>query len=235
MKKINRRLAIIVVFSFVVASVLTYFIYTEMRNIAQPEETRDALVFTRRIEVGDTISNRDITKKSFPVSLIAEGTVVDEDSVVNKIVSSAVNEGEFVFIERVTERGEVEKKNEDFWEIGIEVSSLSSFMGAQLKEGERYFLLYTPLNSTERIVLNVVVLSSMVDNTGQRILSRDENVVRTINVLVNSKEELLEISSAKLFSGFELVRAPAGFEWEWSADSFIENFVEEKIESEDGS
>jgi len=235
LQKINRRLVVIALFSFFVASVLTYFIYAEMKSVAQPEETKEILVFNRRIETGEILYSTDVTKRNFPVSLIPEGIVNDKELLIGKIASSGINKGEFVYKERITERGEVEKKHEDFWEIGIEVSSLSSFMGAQLKEGERYFLLYTPQNSTERIILNVVVLSSMIDSTGQRILTKDDSVVRTINVLVNSKEELLEISTAKLFSDFEIVRAPARFEWEWSADSFIENFVEEETKSEDGS
>jgi hypothetical protein len=230
----NRRLSIIALFSLIVASVLTYLIYTEMKSVAQPEETKEILVFARAIEAGEIIHSKDLVQRNFPVSLIPEGIVINKESVTNKTVSSKVNEGEFVFVEKVTKRGEVEKRNEDFWEIGIEVSSLSNFIGAQFKESERYFLLYTPLNSTERAILNVVILSSMVDSTGQRILTKDQDVVRTINVLVSSKEEVIEISTAKLFSDFELVRAPVGFVWKWSADSFIENFVEEETEIEGG-
>ena len=209
--KVNRKLLKIGVVSLVIAVAITVFVYREMALIAQPEETKRVPVFERNIQEGKAIRPGDISHKQIPVSLIPGGVIIDTSAAHGKILVDSVNEGEFIFLHRLTERGLIEKGNETFWEIGIEVSLLSNFLGAQIKEGEQYFLLYTPAETTKRVILNKVIISSLVDSTGKRIIA-DEGIVRTLNVLVPSKEEVLEIASAKLISDFELVRAPEGWE-----------------------
>lgn len=191
------------------ALILTSYLYRNIKKAAAPEETIKVAHFSQNIIKNTILEDRDIVMLEVPVSRAPDGALQSKNALVGKRLIVDANKGEYAFLNKVTERGDIKIDVEDMWVIGIDVKDISNYMGIQLKSGEYYGLIYLDINGALDI-RHLVKIVSLIDNVGKEIFSNGEGVAKTINIAVETKEELLAITTAK-HSGFsfEIIKAPA--------------------------
>ena len=199
----------------IIALLLTSYLYRNIKRAAAPEQTIKIAHFGQNIIKNTILEDRDIEMLEVPISRVPDGALQNKSTLVGKRLIVDANKGEYAFLNKVTERGDIKIDVEDMWVIGLDVKDISNFMGIQLKSGEYYGLIYQDTNGALD-VRHLVKIVSLIDNVGKEIFSNGEGVAKTINIAIETKEELLAITTAK-HSGFsfEIIKTPA----EWGLDS----------------
>lgn len=221
--KVNKRLIKIAAICLIVSMGLVFFAYKIMRQAAQPEARKKTVHFNADITKGTIITKNDLILKDTPVSLITENTVMSKEEINDKRLVVDANKGEMVYLNNVTERGNIRIDVDNMWIIGIDVKDISNFLGVQLKTGEEYALIHKNYIDNKYTgsadIINKVKIVNMVDNTGREILENGEGVAKTINVAVNTQEEMLEIADRKEKGRFEIAKPPK----KWTFKEVSEN------------
>lgn len=210
--KINKRLLRIGIGCIIVAIIITSYLYRNVRRAAEPEETIKLAHFSNSLMRNTILEDRDIQMLDVPISRAPSGAVRSKEDLVGKRLVIDVNKGEYAFLNKVTERGDIKVDIEDMWLIGIDVKDISNFMGVQLRAGQYYGLIYPDASGSLK-VRNMVKIVALIDNVGREIYSNGEGVPKTINVAVKTEEEMLNITKVKhlAIGMFEIVRAPEGW------------------------
>jgi len=212
--KINRRLLQIGIGALVVAIILTYFIFSQMKKAAQPEPTESIAYFADYLPVGIILKESDIKMKETPKSMIPADAVRNKRDLVGREIVAAATKDDFALYPKTTERGEVNKDIENMWEIGIEVKEISDFLGSQIRLDE-YALLFANPISNQKYPINKVRVTGLVDSTGRIIHPGSDGLPKTVLIAVESEEEMEDIASYKMKGLFELVRPPKDWEFVW--------------------
>ncbi|KAB3535631.1 hypothetical protein F8154_05735 [Alkaliphilus pronyensis] len=220
--KLNKRLLRLGVACIIAAIILTAYMYSNIKKAAEPEETIKVAHFNNNLIRNTILEDKDIIMIDVPISRTPDGALRNKEAIVGKRLVADVNKGEYAFLNKVTERGEVRLDIEDMWLIGIDIKDISNFLGVQLKAGEYYGLIY-PDETGEIKVRQKVKIISLIDNVGREIFSNGEGVPKTINVAVETEEELLSITKAKHlnYGTFEIIKTPIG--WEIDTIENLEN------------
>ncbi len=206
--KINKRLIQIGVGCIILALILTAYLYRNVKRAAMPEATIKIVHFNKSIPKNTILEDRDLELLEVPVSRAPEGALSSKESLVGKRLIIDVNRWEYATGTKTTSRGDIKVDVEDMWIIGIDVKDISNYMGIQLQAGGYYGLIYDNL-AGELDVRHMVKIVSLVDNVGKEIFSNGEGVAKTINVAVETKEEMLQITKFKhLGMAFEIIKTP---------------------------
>ncbi len=206
--KINKRLIQIGVGCIILALILTAYLYRNIKRAAMPEATTKVVHFNKSIPKNTILEDRDLELLEVPVSRVPERALNSKESLVGQRLIIDVNRWEYATETKTTSRGDIKVDVEDMWIIGIDVKDISNYMGIQLQSGQYYGLIYDNLTD-ELDVRHMVKIVSLVDNVGKEIFSNGEGVAKTINVAVETKEEMLEITKFKhLGMIFEIIKTP---------------------------
>lgn|GEM_PF-6956115 len=209
--KINKRLIQIGTGCIIVALILTAYLYRNVKRAAMPETTLRVAHFNKSIPKNTILEDRDIELIEVPISRIPDGALSSKEALVGKRLIIDVSRGEYATETKTTARGDIKVDVEDMWIVGIDVKDISNYMGIQLQTGQYYGLIYNNLTG-ELDVRHMVKIVSLVDNVGKEIFGNGEGVAKTINVAVETKEEMLEITKFKhLGMTFEIIKTPE--EW----------------------
>lgn len=214
--KLNRRLLQIGIVCLVVALILTFYTFNQMKKAAQPEQTISILYFADNLPRGIVLKDSDLRIKETPVSMIPIDAIKDKKMLIDRELIVDVSKDEFALLNKTTVRGEIRKDIEQMWEIGIEVKELSDFLGSQIKIDEYYALLFADPLTNEKHLINKVKITGLVDSTGNIILPNSEGLASVVLMAVETEEEMNKISSYKMQGQFELVRPPKN--WEYKPD-----------------
>ena len=218
--KINRRLLQSGIICLVVAAVLMGYIFLQMKRAAQPEPTEAILYFSASIPRGTVIRDTDLVLKETPVSMVPMEGIRSKEQLVGRELIVDVSRDEFALLNKTMVRGEVREAMESLWEIGVEVSDISNFLGAQIRVDEKYALLFADPVTLEKTIINLVQVTGLVDANGKLIHPNSDGLPKTLLLAVGSQEEIEEIASYKMKGSFELVRPPEG--WAFSL-GIVEN------------
>lgn len=211
--KINRRLLQTGILCLVVAALLMGYVLRQMKRAAQPEPTEQILYFSVSIPRGTVIRDSDLIMKPTPVSMIPTGALKSKEQLIGRELIVDVVKDEFALMNKTMVRGEVREAIESLWEIGVEVSEVSNFLGAQIKVDEKYALLFADPETLEKNIINLVQVTGLVDANGKLIHPNGDGLPKTLLLAVGSQEEVQEIASYKMKGSFELVRPPEGWEY----------------------
>lgn len=214
--KINRRLLQIGIGCLIVALILTFYTFNQMKKNAQPELTESIAYFADYLPRGIVLKDSDIKMKETPLSMIPLDAIRNKDELVNRELIIDVSKDEFALLNKTTIRGEIREDVESMWEIGIEVKEISDFLGSQIKIDEYYALLFADPLTNEKYVINKVKITGLVDSTGSTIHPNSEGLPKVVIIAVETEEEMKEIASYKMQGLFELVRPPK--DWEYIHD-----------------
>lgn len=226
--KINRRLLQIGMGCLIVALILTFYTFNQMKKAAQPEPTESIAYFAEHLPRGIVLKDSDIRMKETFLSMIPLDAIKDKEMLIDRELIIDVSKDEFALLNKTTERGEIKEDVESMWEIGIEVKEISDFLGSQVKIGEYYALLFADPSTNEKYPINKVKVTGLVDSTGKTIHPNSEGVPKVVIMAVETEEEMKEIASYKMQGLFELVRPPKGWEYVPGNDSLnkVENIQE---------
>lgn len=213
--KVNKKLMRIGIGCIIIAMILTSYLYRNTKMAAEPETTVRIAHFNHGLLRDTILEDRHLQMLDVPQSRVPEGAITNKEQLLGKRLVIDVNKGEYAFLNKVTERGDIKVDIEDMWLIGLDVKDISNFMGVQLKAGEYYGLIYPDFTGNVE-VRNMVKIVALVDNIGREIFSNGEGVPKTINVAVKTKEEMLDITRIKHagIGMFEIIKTPEGWEFE---------------------
>lgn len=225
--KINKRLMKIIIISALAAVVLASLMYYFLLSLTEAEPLVEIYTYSRNIDKGTILSELDINSKDIPKSLYSYGIENSKENIVGKKLVIDVNAGEFIYTNKLTERGRIENDFDDLYIIGIDVTNISNFLGSQLKEGDTYYLLgdnnTSPLELEENsndlftntdqevktLISDVeVVIISLVDSTGNVVLGSKETPIKTVNLGVKKLEDLHTIKKLEKLIRINLIRYP---------------------------
>lgn len=226
--KINRRLLQIGMGCLIVALILTFYTFNQMKKAAQPEPTESIAYFAEHLPRGIVLKDSDIKMKETPLSMIPLDAIKDKKMLIDRELIIDVSKDEFALLNKTTERGEINEDVESMWEIGIEVKEIADFLGSQIKIGEYYALLFADPVTNEKYPINKVRITGLVDSTGNAIHPNSEGLPKVVIMAVETEEEMKEIASYKMQGLFELVRPPKG--WDYLGDIVEINEIESELE-----
>jgi len=208
--KINRRLMIIIFLSTVVASILVVALYFFLLSLTEAEPVINIYTYDRNIEKGSIIEDSDIIEKQISKSIYVLGIETSKDKIVGKKLIVDVNDGEFIFANKLTDRGRVENEFDDLYIMGIDVTNISNMLGTQLKESETYFI--TPvldIDSSLEINKDIeIVIVSLVDSTGNIVSGERPSPIKTVNVGIKEKSDLDLVKRLESYDRVEIIRYP---------------------------
>lgn len=227
--KINKRLINIAIISFAIALILTVFSYSAIKKAAQPEKTERIAYFKKSLERDTVIQESDLELKDTPVSLIPSNAIKDITTVKGKRVTTNVVAGDFALPNNFIARGDIQIDVNEMWTIGIDIDNISNFLGVQLKEGEHYGLVFVDTENNA-YVANKIKLVNIVDSTGKTITETGTALPKTINIAVNTIEEMIAIAEMKRKGTFEVVRPNEGWEY-LQKDSEQENYITDAVQN----
>lgn len=234
--KINKRLVNMAIISFAIALILTAFAYSAIKKAAQPEKTERIAYFKKSLERDTVIQESDLELKDTPVSLIPVNAIKDITVVKDKRVTTNVTAGDFALSNNFISRGDIQIDVDEMWTIGIDIDNISNFIGVQFKEGEYYGLVFVDTDNNAYVV-NKVKLVNIVDSTGKTITETGTALPKTINIAVNTIEEMMVIAEMKRKGAFEVVRPEEG--WEYTQKDVIqEDYIidpEQNLEEQGGN
>lgn len=229
--KINRRLINMALISFAIALILTAFSYSAVKKAAQPEKTERIAYFKKSLERDTIIQDSDIELRDTPVSLIPSGAVRDIKTIKDKRVTTKVMTGDFALTNNFIARGDIQIDVNEMWIIGIDIEDISNFLGVQLKEGDDYGLVFVDTENNAKVA-NKVKLVNIVDSTGKTITETGTALPKTINVAVNTIEEMIDIAEMKRKGNFEIVRPEEG--WEYIVNNEVQEIKAEEVNTDEG-
>jgi hypothetical protein len=213
----------IIIISAIVSVVIASVMYFFLLSLTEPEPLVEIYTYSRNIDKGTILSELDINSKDIPKSLYSYGIESSKENIVGKKLLTGVNAGEFIYTNKLTERGRIENDFDDLYIIGIDVTNISNFLGTQLKEGDTYYLLgdkevlaavetdiVTKTDSVvETIISNVeVTIISLVDSTGNVVLGNKQTPIKTVNLGVKKLEDLHTVKELEKLARVDLIRYP---------------------------
>lgn len=208
--KINRKLMTIILLSTVVASILVAALYFFLLSLTEPEPVTNIYTYSRNIEKGTILEESDLKVKQVPKSIYASGLETSKDNIIGKRLIVNVNDGEFVFANKLTDRGRVENEFDDLYIIGIDVNNISNALGTQLKESETYYI--TPVIDVESSAVVSkdieIVIISLVDSIGNVVNGERPSPIKTINVGLRTKADLDIVKGLEAYDRVEIIRYP---------------------------
>lgn len=207
------------VVSFVVAIVIVAAIYYSMAAALSPEPVVKVYTFTKNLESGYIITPLDIKESFIPKSLHTVSLEENIDDIVNKKITADVAAGEFVYSNKLTDRGRIESNYDDLYVIGIDVTNISNSLGTQLKVGDIYHLIYNDLIDTTEENENItiegntvqsieVTILALIDNTGNEVIGDKQTPIKTINVGCKTLEDIEKIKVLEQIDQIEIIRFP---------------------------
>ncbi len=217
--KLNRRLYIIVAISVALGVILAFFTYSYIEKQAAPEERIDILIFSQNMNENTVLTSDKVkgsTKKiSIPISLKPYNAVTSVESIYDMTLTEKVRKDEYVLQDMLTERGHSTFNAEEYYQVSIDVSELTNFLGLQLKRGSEYELYYRNKEKDkltfERgygLISKEVFVVELVDHLGNKVFEeRDENI-KAVIVAMESPEAIEEVVRIKEDVHFELIKAP---------------------------
>lgn len=197
---------------FLIALVLTFFVYNTLKKSVQPEATTKIAYFKSDLESGSIIKELDVVLRETPISLVPKNAINNIADIKDKMLLSDATAGDFILASNIAARGDIKVDVQDMFYLGIEVDKISNFIGTQLKEGEYYGLLFIGADGNSEKMYKIKLVN-MIDNTGKIVVEGSQSVVSEINVAVEEITEVREIAEKKRAGSFELVRVPES-KWE---------------------
>lgn len=208
--KINRKLMTIILLSTVVASILVAALYFFLLSLTEPEPVTNIYTYSRNIEKGTILEESDLKVKQVPKSIYSPGLETSKDNIIGKRLIIDVNDGEFVFANKLTDRGRVENEFDDLYIIGIDVNNISNALGTQLKESETYYITQViDVESSASVLRDIeIVIISLVDSIGNVVNGERPSPIKTINVGLRTKEDLDIVKGLEAYDRVEIIRYP---------------------------
>lgn len=207
--KINLRMIGIIAACGLLSLLAANFIYSDAQRKANPEALKEVVVFTKDVKLGEIVKEDSIQIARWQDSKVPPAALSRTSDVVGKRLAYGVHKGQPAFPDTAVARGFEQVKTTGF-EIGIDVPTISNFLGTQLKPGGRYLLLHRPENSGATEICMVMV-TGLIDANGVSLVN-EAGVAKTVNVSVEEKPTMLWIASLKGYKGsFELVKAPEDY------------------------
>jgi len=230
--RINRRLLQIGTGCLIIALILTFYTFNQMKKNAQPEPTESIAYFSDYLTRGIILRDSDIKMKETPISMIPLDAIKDKKILMDRELIVDVSRDEFALVNKTTIRGETREDIEDMWEIGIEVREISDFLGSQIKIDEYYALLFANPITNEKYPINKVKITGLVDSMGSTIHPNSEGLPKVVIMAVETEAEMKEIASYKMKGLFELSRPPKDWEYVPGNDNIegVEDIKEEPEE-----
>lgn len=217
--KVNGRLLKIALISFIGAAIIVAIIYTTMASSFAPEPKVKAYIYTKSLDKGMIITYSDIQEISIPKSLFSSALEQSLDNIIDKKIIVDVSAGEYVYSNKLTDRGRIETDYDNLYIVGLDVTNISDYLGTQLKVGDTYYLVIESIRNPEdaqgEIAVNYnrdmqieIIIVGLIDNTGNEVLGDKQTPVKTINIGVKSLEEVNRIIANEQLDTIEIVRFP---------------------------
>lgn len=211
--RINRRLLQIATVCFIIAIVITMFMFHTVKKAAEPEATEAIAYFKYNFDKDTILKDKDIEFMQTPKSLIPDTAIKNIDEIRDKRLVIKAEAGDMILSGKLVKRGDVRVDVTKLFTIGIDMKNISNFLGGNLKEGGEYILLYiTPEHETQ--VMSEVKIANVVDAAGRIMTENGDGVMKTVNVSVRDQETMIEIASKKDIGTFEIIDAPEGYKVE---------------------
>jgi len=217
--KLNRRLYVIIAISVALSIVLAFYTYSFIEKKAAPEERVQILVFSHGMNentvlTSDTVKG-NVKKISIPISLKPKNAITSIEAIYDMTLSENVRKDEYVLLDMLTERGHSTFNAEEYYQVSIDVSELTNFLGLQLKRGSEYELYYRNKEKDkltyERgygLISKKVFIVDLVDHLGNKVFEeRDENI-KAVIVAMEDSQAIDEVVKIKEDVYFELIKAP---------------------------
>lgn len=220
--QITSRYLWIIAVSILLGVAVSLFAYSSIKKAAAPEERVEILMFSKAIEE-NTVLTKDVIKMSIksidvPISLKPRKSISSRDELYDMTIVENVRQGEYLTKDMLTKRGSSSFDAEDYWQVSIDVSELTNFLGLQLKRGERYQLFYRA-KEKDRLtferddgqITDKAYVVELIDHLGNKVFEeRDENI-KSVVLAVEDEEAALKIVSIKDDVSFELIKAPVKY------------------------
>lgn len=250
MKKliVTKKYLMIIALSVVLGAILSIVWYTNLEKAAAPEKEISVLVFTRSLGENKVLTREviraNVGKKSIPISLVPRNGVLHAEDIYDMTLIESVREGDYVVMDMLTERGHTTFEAGDYWQISINVSELTNFLGLQLKRGDEYQLYYRkndidPLTASRSWgqVTDQVYVVDLVDHLGNKVFEEREENIKSVILAMPDQEAYELIIEMKEDVQFELGKAPDNY-WEllklknapMDQELFLEELRREKLE-----
>lgn len=176
-----------------------------MKKNAQPEIKKDVVVFSQPVPAGEVIKKENVRLIKINASAYPLNAISDPIKCIGKRTTAFSQQGQFIFPDSYSDRGENRKDTSELFLVGIDVENISNFLGCQLKPGEKY-LLYDKSTLIPTFVASVTI-DGLIDAAGQNVSGTD-NPTKTINVGVKTKAEMETIITKKTLKMLEITREP---------------------------
>lgn len=206
MQKINRRTMLVLLALITIGFLANYMIYNSIKNSASPEDEVEVLVF-KELEAETEVAESDLRKIILKKSEVPGNIINNYTDVVGKRIIQAVHDGEFIFEDKMSERGVYKVDTKNMYLVGIDIINISDALGMQMKIGDNYKI-YSKYQVLEPKTISDVTLVSLVDINGREVVSQNGNTIKTINVAVKTEEEVKLIIMAESENSIEFVRSP---------------------------
>ncbi len=205
--KFNRKMKIILGVCLLIAAFSTFMLYNALKSKIEPVVEVEVPVFKHSLIQDTEITANDIMTISIKENLIPKDALLDSSQFVGKRLMDNVHSGEFIFLNRLSERGVVRLENDDMYIIGIDIENISDYMGLQLKIGDKYHL-YSKFPGVDPEKLADITILTLVDVSGREVSESYDSNIKTINVAVENEEDMKKIIVAEFNRAIEIVKPP---------------------------
>ncbi|MBN2794464.1 MAG: SAF domain-containing protein [Clostridia bacterium] len=246
--KITKRYILIILISVICGTVLSVLWYNNLEKAAAPEERLNILAFTRDIAENQVLTHdvikTSVKKISVPVSLKPANALVDIEELYDKTLVENVRNGEYVVADMLTERGQTTFEAGDYWQVSIDVSEITNFLGLQLKRGDEYQIFFRnkiqdsfTLEREWGLITDQVYIVDLVDTLGNKVFEQREENIKSVILAMPEKSAYEKIISLKEDVFFEIGKAPDNYreqlvlkEAPINQEIFIQEIMREKRE-----
>lgn len=204
--KRNRKLKIIIAVCFIFAILVNYMMYNIIKLKADPEPEVSILVF-KELEADTELTETNFRYMKVKESQVPKGIIKNIDDLIGKRLTINVHDGEFIYPDKISERGVYKIDTNNMYIIGIDVYDISDSLGIQLKIGDSYKV-YSKFENQEPMVIADAVIVNLVDTNGKEVNSEVVTAIKTLNVAVKTEEEIKSIIIAESSNAIELVKFP---------------------------
>lgn len=199
--KFNKRLMLIMGTSGVVAVVSALLIYFLMLQELDPEKTVKVPVLNTMIQKDEIIRPEQIKWVSFNEGALPSGVIKAESEIIDKKATVDIQPGEYLFSNKLNERGDVSDPLKTLYIIGVDVTNISNCLGTQLEQDGLYYILANDTAIEVRV-------AGLVDNTGNAVYGNKQVPIKTINLGVKTLADVKLIKQLEVMDSIELVKYP---------------------------
>lgn len=220
--KITKRYLLIILISVILGTVLSIVWYSNLEKAAAPEEQISVLVFTRSLNENEILTPEKVKtvlkRVNVPKSIKPPNAITAVESLYDKTLIENAREGDYVVADMLTERGQTTFEAGDYWQVSIDVSELTNFLGLQLKRGDEYQMFFRKKMSdsltNERawgMITDEVYVVDIIDNLGNKVFEQREENIKSVILAMPDQDAYREIIRLKDDAHFELGKAPDNY------------------------